>query len=472
MTATLFDKLWAIHAVADDGDGAGLIAVDRVMLHERTGGVALRALAEAGRAPLAPGRVFAVMDHIVSFRSGRGRDEARSPGGANFITETRAMATDAGVNLVDTDDARQGIVHVIAPELAVAYPGVSIICPDSHTCSLGALGALAIGVGSSVAEHAMATGVMRVERPEQMRIRVDGALDSGVTAKDLALHIISAYGADGARRRVVEYAGGAIDALSIEERLTLCNLAVEFAAFTALIAPDEKVIDYIKGRPFAPAPSHWDDVEKGWRALRSDDDAEYDSEILINAASVKPMISWGTSPEQCTGVNGVVPAVESLPSHKREQAAKAMTYMDVSPNERIGDLCVDGVFIGSCTNGRLSDLRAAAEVLRGRKVAPGLRAVCVPGSKAVRRAAEAEGIDAVFMAAGFEWGEPGCAMCFYAGGETFPPGSRVVSSTNRNFEGRQGPGVRTHLASPATVAASAVKGKIAGAFAQLEDAAT
>lgn len=465
MPKTLFDKLWDLHAVGADGAGASLIAIDRVMLHERTGGVALQALQEAGRFPLAPDRVFAVMDHIVSFRSGRGRDEARSPGGEAFITQTRAMAENAGVNLIDTDDRHQGIVHVIAPELGVAYPGLSIICPDSHTCSLGALGALAIGVGSSIAEHAMATGVMRIERPAQMRIRVDGKLRRGVTAKDLALHIISKYGAAGGKRRVVEYAGEAIDALGIEERLTLCNLAVEFAAFTALIAPDEKTIEFVKGRSGAPSERYWNDAVSAWRALRSDGEAEFECEHRIDAHSVAPMVSWGTSPEQSVGVDDVVPAPDALPQEKQEQARAALAYMDLSPGAKLVDTAIDGVFIGSCTNGRLSDLRAAADVLRGRTVAPDLRAVCVPGSKTVRRAAEAEGLDAVFKSAGFEWGEPGCAMCFYAGGETFPPGARIVSSTNRNFEGRQGPGVRTHLASPATVAASAVAGKITGADA-------
>lgn len=463
MPKTLFDKLWDIHAVGNDEDGATLLAVDRVMLHERTGGVALRSLLEAGRRPVARQRIFAVMDHIISFREGRGRDEARSPGGDVFITETRAMADEFGINLVDTDDAHQGIVHVIAPELGIAHPGVSLVCPDSHTCSLGALGALAIGVGSSVAEHAMATGVMRVERPAQMRIAINGALRAGVTAKDVALHIIGTFGTGGAKRRVVEYAGEVVRNFSIEERLTLCNLAVEFAAFTAVIAPDEKVFDFVKGKPHAPSPNHWPHAVRAWSDLRGDDDAEFDQEITIDGADIRPMVSWGTSPEQCVGVDGSIPSLSSVPHEKREQAERAMAYMKISPDMAMSDLAIKGAFIGSCTNGRLSDLAAAARILRGRKVAPGVRAVCVPGSKSVRRAAEAQGLDKVFRAAGFEWGEPGCAMCFYAGGETFPSGARVISSTNRNFEGRQGPGVRTHLASPATVAASAVHGRIIGA---------
>ena len=473
MAKTLFDKLWDLHAVTPDGDGASLIAVDRIMLHERTGGVALRALAEADKSPIDPSRVFAVMDHIVSFREGRGRNEARLPGGEVFITETRKMAQKAGLHLIDTDDPRQGIVHVIAPELGIAHPGVSMICPDSHTCSLGALGALAVGVGSSDAEHAMATGVMRMRKPRQMRIRVTGALKSGATAKDLALHVISTCGAGGAKRRAIEYAGSAIEALDIEERLTLCNLAVEFAAFTALIAPDEHIFKYVEGRPHAPGGDHWPQAVSLWRDLYTDDDAEFDEEIHIDGETIGPMASWGTSPEQCVSVDGAVPAIEALPAGKRAEAQKAMTYMGVTPGTALSDLSIDGVFIGSCTNGRLSDLRAAAAVLKGRKVASGVRAVCVPGSRHVRRQAEAEGLDKIFRSAGFEWGEPGCAMCFYAGGETFPPGARIVSSTNRNFEGRQGPGVRTHLASPATAAASAVVGKITGvgALARMERAA-
>lgn len=461
MAKTLFDKLWDTHAVTHDNGDAALVSVDRVMLHERTGGVALRSLAESGRELIAPERVYAVMDHIVSFHEGRGRNDARSPDGKVFITETRRMAKEAGVHLVDTDDSRQGIVHVIAPELGIAHPGVSIVCPDSHTCSLGALGVLAVGVGSSEAEHAMATGVMRIKKPGQMRIRIDGALPQHVTAKDLALYIISKYGADGGKRCTVEYAGSCIDMLSIEERLTLCNLAVEFAAFTALIAPDEKTINYVKGRPFAPSEKFWAAATLSWEELYTDKSARFDSEIFIDADSVQPMISWGTSPEQSVGIDEAIPGLNDLSFDKRMQAEKAMRYMNLSPGQKLSALSVDGVFIGSCTNGRLSDLRSAAAILKGRRVAPGMRAVCVPGSHHVRREAEAEGLDKIFKSAGFQWGAPGCAMCFYAGGETFSPGARVISSTNRNFEGRQGPGVRTHLASPATVAASAVAGRIA-----------
>lgn len=463
MRRTLFDKLWDTHVVAESDDGAALIAIDRVFLHERTGGVALKSLLEAGHKVRAPERVFCVMDHIVSFATGRGRNDARSPGGEVFITETRAMAEKTGINLIDTDDARQGIVHVIAPEQGIVTPGASIVCPDSHTCSLGAFGALAVGIGSSQAEHAMATGVMRMHKPKQLRIHIAGELAPGVTAKDVALYLITAYGADGGKRRAIEFCGPAVAAMEPEARLTLCNLAVEFAAFTAVIAPDEKILQYVKGRPYAPLPEYAEAAETHWAELYTEDGAEFDEEIHIKAGEIPPFVSWGTSPEQSAPVDGGVPKLDVLTPEKEPQAKKALSYMGLVPGARFSDLSIDGAFIGSCTNGRLSDLRAAAAVLKGRKVAAGVRAVCVPGSKQVRAAAEAEGLDTIFKAAGFEWGAPGCAMCFYAGGETFAPEARVISSTNRNFEGRQGPGVRTHLASPATVAASAIAGRIVGA---------
>ena len=446
---TLFEKLWDQHQICGAGDGADLLAIDRLLLHERTGAVALKSLATSGRKVRDPSRVFAIMDHIVSFRVGRSRNEARSPDGEAFITETREMAKTAGIHLIDTDDPNQGIVHVTAPEQGIVLPGLSLVCPDSHTCSLGAFGALAWGIGSSEAEPVMATGALRAKKPEQMRVRIDGNLGPGCSAKDLALYLIAKYGAAGGKRCAIEFCGSTVDQLSMEGRLTLCNMAVEFAAFSAIIAPDDKTIAYVKARaaksmPLELAVAHW-------RALRTDPDAVFAHEISIDAAVVTPQISWGTSPEESIALGDQVPA---------NAAPRALHYMALEPAQPVIGLPIQGAFIGSCTNGRLSDLKAAAEILKGRKVAPGVRAVCVPGSKSVRRDAEAIGLDQVFIDAGFEWGEPGCAMCFYAGGETFAPETRVVSSTNRNFEGRQGPGVRTHLTSPAVVAACAVAGKI------------
>lgn len=458
---TLFDKLWSMHCVGDVGDGYDLIAIDRLLLHERTGSVALKGLAEKGFALRDPSRVFAIVDHIVSFKPGRGRDDSRMPGGEVFITDTRRLAIEADIHLIDTDDPAQGIVHVVAPEQGIALPGLSLLCPDSHTCSLGALGALAWGIGSSEAEHVMATGVLRAKKPKQMRILVNGTLPRSTSAKDLALYLISKFGAGGGKRHAIEFAGQAIEALSLEDRLTLCNMAVEFAAHSALIAPDQKVFDYVLG--LSNAPMDTAEIRQHWSQLKTDQGAEFDETIVLEADDIQPQISWGTSPEETVSVAGSVPL---------NARSSALEYMGLESGQKLSGLPIDGAFIGSCTNGRLSDLEAAASVLNGRKVAPSVRAVCVPGSKLVKKAAEKKGIDRVFIEAGFEWGEPGCAMCFYAGGETFPPESRVVSSTNRNFEGRQGPGVRTHLTSPTIVAASAVAGQICSVEDLIEPAGT
>jgi len=454
MTQTLFDKLWENHRVKSLDNGQDLIAIDRVFLHERTGSVALQSLLDAGYAPRFPSRVFCTMDHIVSTHSARGKDSSRTPDGDVFITATREAAKTAGINLIDVLDADQGIVHVISPELGIVQPGLTLVCPDSHTCSQGALGALAWGIGSTDAEHAMATGCLRVKNPPQMRIEITGQLRDGVTAKDLALHIIKTLGAAGAKRCAVEYCGSAVRALSVEQRLTLCNMAVEFAAFTAIIAPDDKVAIYLNGREYAPDDAAWPAAQSYWKSLNSDADAVYDYAHTLDASDVAPTVTWGTNPAQAIALSDHVPA-------KSDENAKALDYMGLAGEQNLTDLSISGAFIGSCTNARLSDLRAAASILDGNHVANGVTAICVPGSMSVRRAAEAEGIDEIFKTAGFEWGAAGCAFCFYAGGETFAPGSRVISSTNRNFEGRQGPGVRTHLASPAIVAASAIAGKIA-----------
>lgn len=455
MAQTLFDKLWNQHRVMTLESGDGLIAIDRVFLHERTGSVALSSLLQSGRQVRNPKNVFCTMDHIVSNDAGRSADDARTPGGEVFIKATRKYAKQTGIKLIDVMDSEQGIVHVIAPELGIALPGLSLVCPDSHTCSLGALGTLAWGIGSSDGEHAMATGTLRVKKPKQMRISIDGELRPGVTAKDLALHIIWKLGASGAKRCAVEYAGTTIDDLPIEGRLTLCNMAVEFSAFTAMIAPDEKTMSFVEGRQFAPKDENWTKAQTDWRRLKSDDSAAFDHEAHINAHDVEPTVTWGTSPEHATAITDVVPDPGDDLNVRR-----ALDYMDIETGTRMQDLKIGGAFIGSCTNGRLSDLRAAAQILKGQKVAPGVKAICVPGSMQVKRAAEAERLDKIFTSAGFDWGAPGCAFCFYAGGDTFEPETRVISSTNRNFESRQGPGVRTHLASPAVVAASAIAGHI------------
>ena len=408
------------------------------------GSVALQSLAQAGRTVADPARVFAMIDHIVDTTPGR--TGTLVPGGEAFLTATREACAAAGICVFDIGDAAQGIVHVVAPELGLALPGATIVCPDSHTCTQGALGALAWGIGSSEAEHALATGTLRMTRPGTMRVTIDGQLAVGVTAKDLALALLAAFGAVGGCGMAVEYAGAAVRAMDVEARLTLCNMAAEFGAMTAVIAPDDAVFDWLRGRAYAPQSAAWDAALATWRTLASDDDAVFDAELRFDAGAVAPMLSWGTSPAQAVAAAAAAPA--------------AHDYMAVGPGMLTG-MPIDAAFIGSCTNGRLSDLRAAAAVLRGRRVAPHVRAWVVPGSSAVKRAAEAEGLDRLFVDAGFEWRESGCSMCFHAGGPGLPPGSRVVSSTNRNFEGRQGAGVRTHIASPATVAASAVAGCLA-----------
>jgi 3-isopropylmalate/(R)-2-methylmalate dehydratase large subunit len=454
MGRTIFDKIWDAHCIDDLTAETALVLIDRVLLHERTGGVALNELAAAGRAVLDPSQVFATMDHVVDTLPGR-TDATIMPTGRDFIVATRTAARAAGITLFDLDDRRQGIVHVISPEQAIVLPGLTLVCPDSHTCSQGALGALAWGIGSSEAEHALATMTLRVRRPRTMRITIDGRLHPGVTPKDLALHLLARFGSAGARGHIVEYAGEAVTALDIEGRLTLCNMATELSAFSAIIAPDEQVVHYLHGRPYAPHGADWDAAIVAWRALASDDHATFDVDVRVDAAAVRPMVTWGNSPQHA------VPLDEAVPSGDSEAEVRARDYVGLQAGDALMGQPIDAAFIGSCTNGRLSDLRRAAAQLEGQHVAAGVRAICVPGSKAVKAAAEAEGLDRVFLDAGFEWREPGCSMCFFAGGESFGPQQRVITSTNRNFESRQGPGTRSHLASPETVAASAVAGHIA-----------
>lgn len=428
-----------------------MIAIDRIFLHERTGAAALNSLKAAGRPVADPSRVFCVMDHIVDTRPGRG-DQTLMPGGQAFITETRAAATEAGITLFDVTDPDQGIVHVISPELGIILPGCTLIAPDSHTCTQGAFGALAWGIGSSEAEHAMATGTLRLTRPKTMRVTFTGKLAPGATPKDMILTLIARHGAGGGKGHAVEFAGEAVTELDMEGRMTLCNMATEFAAMTGMIAPDETSFDWLRGRRYAPQGELFTRAVAEWRTLASDRGAVFDAEIEIEAALIEPMVSWGTSPEHSSGISGNVPT---------DPPKGPIAYMGLEPGQPLAGIPIDAAFIGSCTNGRLSDLRRAAKLLNGRHVAEGVRALAVPGSMAVRRAAEAEGLDRIFSDAGFEWRMSGCSMCFYAGGESFPAGSRVISSTNRNFEGRQGPGIRTHIASPETVAASAIAGHIA-----------
>lgn len=457
--ASLFDKLWDAHAIFQTDGGATIVAIDRIFLHERTGAAALNSLKAAGRRVADPARAFAAMDHIVDTFPGRS-DVTMMKGGTAFITETRAACREAGITLFDIGDPDQGIVHVVSPELGIVLPGLTLVAPDSHTCTQGAVGALAWGIGSTEAEHALATGTLRINRPRTMRVRFEGVPPPGVTAKDMALALIAAHGAAGGQGHAIEFAGSAVRALSMEGRMTLCNMATEFAAFSAFIAPDEVTFDWLKGRRYAPEGALWETALADWQQLCSDDNAQFDREIVIDVGHLAPMISWGTSPAQSVPVNGAVPF---FAGSDRTAFDKTLAYIGLVEGQALAGLPIDAAFIGSCTNSRLSDLQRAAAVVRGRRVAPGVRAIVVPGSSAVKRAAEAEGIDRIFTEAGFEWRESGCSMCFFAGGESFGAGQRVVSSTNRNFESRQGAGTRTHITSPEVVAASAIAGRISAA---------
>jgi len=461
MSQTIIEKIWNEHQIADLNDGTCLLYIDRVFLHERTGSVALKSLEASGRPVRNPEQAFCTMDHIVDTFPGR-TDKTTLPGGTAFIQTTRAAALAAGINLFDLDDQRQGIAHVISPEQGIALPGVTLVCPDSHTGTLGGLGALAWGIGSTEAEHALATKTLVVKKPKSMRVKFEGRLPTGVTAKDMILKLIGEHSASGGIGYSIEFAGQAVRDLEIEARLTLCNMTVEFGAFSGLVAPDEKTFEYVKGRPFAPTEAQWDEAVEHWRSLKTDDDASFDREIVIDCSNIVPQVSWGTSPMHEIGIDQRIPDPAAEPDEaKRMAMLKALEYMAVPPGEPIEGIEINAAFIGSCTNSRISDLRAAAAILKGRKVAGGVKAICVPGSGLVKAAAEAEGLDKIFTDAGFEWRESGCSMCFYAGGESFGLEERVVSSTNRNFENRQGPRTRTHLASPTTVAASAIKGHIA-----------
>ncbi len=460
MSRTLIEKLWDEHTIADLGDGTELIYIDRVFLHERTGSIALKGLEASGHKVRNPEQVFCTMDHIVDTFPGR-TDETTMPGGKEFITTTRAAARAAGITVFDLGDDRQGIVHVVSPEQGIAFPGITLVCPDSHTCTVGALGALAWGIGSTDAEHALATKTLVVKKPKLMRVTFEGELPPGVSSKDMILHLIHLHSASGGVGYAIEFTGSAVRALPMEARFTLCNMAVEFGAWTGVIAPDEITYEYVKGRPYAPSGRAWDDALAYWKTLPGDKDAVFDTEIEISVEDIVPQITWGTSPQHAIGIDGIIPDPASEPDQNhRLLMTKALEYMDLDPGTPLDGIPIDAAFIGSCTNSRLSDLRLAAAILKGRKVAKGVKAIVVPGSGQVKKAAEAEGLDQIFKEAGFEWRESGCSMCFYAGGENFGLEQRVVTSTNRNFENRQGPRTRSHLASPATVAASAIKGHL------------
>jgi 3-isopropylmalate/(R)-2-methylmalate dehydratase large subunit len=457
--STLFDKIWDTHVVEDLGEGWVLLHIDRHLLHDLSGPSALMDVKRRGLTVGRPGHVFALADHLVSTATDRTPES--SPVGGPMWALLKAESDAAGIEVAGVNDPGQGIVHVSGPEQAMVLPGLTVICGDSHTCTNGALGALAFGVGSSQSAQALATRVLLQQHPAQMRITVDRALRPGVTAKDLALHLIASLGASTGVGYAVEYTGSAVKALGMEARLTLCNLTVELGARFGLIAPDATTIDWISGRRLTPSGTAWVQATAAWRELRSDPRSVFDREERFDAARVEPMVTWGTSPEHGVGIDGVVPDPADAADPTQVQAWQdAQEYMDLQPGQALSDLAVDWVFIGSCANSRLPDLRAAAALVRGRHVAQGVTAWVVPGSEQVRADAEAEGLDRVFSEAGFAWRRPGCSLCVAANGDRVPSGARCVSTSNRNFVGRQGPGARTHLASPATAAAAAVTGHL------------
>jgi 3-isopropylmalate/(R)-2-methylmalate dehydratase large subunit len=456
---SLFERVWNSHVVADLGGGLALLHIDRHFLHDLNGMKALAELRERGFEVRNPELTVATADHAVSTQPAR--TENSNPAGVAMLQGLRAETTRAGIRYFGIDRREQGIVHIVGPEQGLTQPGATIVCGDSHTCTQGALGALAFGVGRSEVLHVLATQTLYQKRPKLMRVRFEGAISRTVAPKDLVLHLIGRIGADGASGHAVEYAGSAIRSMSIEGRMTVCNLSIEFGAKYGMIAPDDTTFSYLSGRPFTPKQELWDRALAQWRTLTSDETAIFDREVVIDVGQVAPQVTWGTSPQQVTGIDGAVPDPANEPDLDRRRAMQeALTYMGLIPGQPLEGLPVDWVFIGSCTNGRIEDLRAAAQVIRDRKVAAGVRAWVVPGSQPVRQQAEAEGLAETFRAAGFEWRAPGCSMCLAANGELVPRLQRCVSTTNRNFEGRQGPLARTHLVSPAMAAAAAVTGRI------------
>ena len=456
---TLFDKIWDQHVVADLGGGAVLLHIDRQLLHDLSGARAMRELEERGYEPAAPDMTFATPDHAVS--TAPGRTDATFPPGARLVAGMRHFAKKYGVRLFDLGEDGQGIVHIIGPELGITLPGVTLVCGDSHTCTHGGLGALAFGVGSSELVHALATQTLVQRKPRRMRISYEGALAAGVTPKDMILHAIGRYGAAAGTGFAVEYAGSAIRALPIEGRLTVCNLSIELGAKIGMIAPDEATFAFVEGRDLAPKGADFARAVAHWRTLPGDADAVFDVDHAIDCRDIAPQITWGTSPEHVIAVDATVPDPAAAPDDNRRRAWQAaLDYQGLEPGKPIAGTRVDWVFIGSCTNSRLPDLRAAAAIARKGHVAPHVTAWVVPGSERVKREAEAEGLDRVFTAAGFQWREPGCSLCVGSNGELVPPYQRSVSTSNRNFVGRQGPNARTHLASPAMAAAAALSGAI------------
>ncbi len=458
MGKTLFEKIWDSLVVHQEADGPDLLYVDLHLIHEVTSPQAFEGLRLAGRSVRRPDRSLATMDHNVPTVDGPITD----PLARAQLDALRRNCQDFGVPLYATGSGREGIVHVIGPELGVTQPGMTIVCGDSHTSTHGAFGALAFGIGTSEVEHVLATQTLPQRRPQTMRVRFEGELPLGVTAKDAILGAIGQIGVDGGVGHAIEYAGAVVRGLSMEGRMTICNMSIEAGARAGMVAPDDTTFEYLEGRPGAPTGAAWEHALDEWRGLPSDADAVFDRDLAIDAGSLAPQVTWGTNPAMVAPVDGWVPdPVELADAADRAAAERALAYMALEPGTPISAIAVDRVFIGSCTNSRIEDLRLVAQIVDGRRVHPSVRAMVVPGSAAVRRQAEEEGLDGVFQRAGFEWRRAGCSMCLGMNPDVLAPGERCASTSNRNFEGRQGRGGRTHLVSPATAAAAALTGRLA-----------
>jgi 3-isopropylmalate/(R)-2-methylmalate dehydratase large subunit len=456
---TLFEKIWSRHRIMERPDGQVLLYIDNHLVQDGSA-PAFEMLRRRGIAPRAPHRTFATPDHYVPTDS-RDLNTIPDPEKRRMAQALKQDSARAGIPFFGLDDSRQGILHVVGPEQGLTRPGTIIVCGDSHTSTHGAMGALAFGIGATEVSHVLATQALWQRKPRTMRIWVEGALDAGVSAKDVVLSIIGKIGTAGAVGHVIEYAGSTITGLSMEGRLTVCNMSIEAGARAGMIAPDDTTFQYLAGRPYAPSGQDWDSAVALWRALPSDPGARFDREVTLDASEIAPMVTWGNSPEDVVPITGRVPDPAAVPdAERREALTRALAYMDLAPGTSMTDVRIDRVFIGSCTNGRIEDLRSAAAILRGRKVAAGVEAWAVPGSGLVKAQAEAEGLDRIFEDAGFQWRHAGCSMCLGTNGDIVAPGQRCASTTNRNFVGRQGPGSRTHLLSPAMAAAAAVTGRL------------
>jgi 3-isopropylmalate/(R)-2-methylmalate dehydratase large subunit len=456
---TLFEKIWEAHAVVEREDGQTLLYIDRHLVHDGSAR-AFEVLADRGLKMARPDRTFAVPDHYVPTAGTRSADAIADDDARNLVKSLTRNAAAHGFTLFDLGDVRQGIVHVMGPEQGISQPGMMIVCGDSHTSTHGAMGAYACGIGASQVSHVLATQTLWQRKPRTLRVTIDGTLGPGISGKDIILAIIAKISAAGGVGHTIEYAGSAIRGLSVEGRLTVCNMSIEAGARAGLVAPDDTTYQYLAGRPYAPKGAQWEQALAHWKTLPSDPGATFDREVSLDGAAIAPMVTWGNSPEDAAPITGRVPDPSAFDNAERRDAVRrALDYMGLTPGTPLSDVAVDRVFIGSCTNSRLDDLRAAAVVAKGRKVAAGVNAMVVPGSELIRQAAEAEGLDGIFRAAGFEWRAAGCSMCVGVNGDLVAAGQRCASTSNRNFVGRQGQGARTHLVSPAMAAAAAVTGR-------------